>query len=359
MKMKIKILLCLLFATFLITENALGQRKGNKYRKAHQKSRKISHYKGSRLGAGKFRPYHFVGFGVNALNYYGDLAPASGAASSDISMTRPGFAFIYGYRFHPQAAARVAYNFGRLRGDDNSSAPNGESEARYNRNLSFRNNIQEFTAGIEFYLFPERSGPNRSIPINAYLFVGAGYYHHQPQGLVPDFDYQLEGPDATTKAPKAGEWVRLQPLQTEGKKYSLNEWNIPIGIGGMLKLPSNHLSIGMELGFRFTFTDYLDDVSNRYVGLDQFDETPKGRLARIMSDRATEPIAAVTGERRRGITPTQVTFPSGEQYYVNSFIGSGSEGGVRGGKGDDVYFITQVRVVYKLSQRSRSAAKFR
>ena len=59
----------------------------------------------------------------------------------------------------------------------------------------------------------------------------------------------------------------LQPLGTEGegfykgeKKYNLTQLAIPIG-GGFKYAISNNVRIGIEVGFRKLFTDYLDDVS--------------------------------------------------------------------------------------------------
>ncbi|MFB1004335.1 MAG: DUF6089 family protein, partial [Bacteroidia bacterium] len=70
-----------------------------------------------------------------------------------------------------------------------------------------------------------------------------------------------------------GEWIELQPLATEGqettefndrKRYALTQIAIPLG--GGLKFKLNHMwTLGVEYGVRFTFTDYIDDVSTTYV----------------------------------------------------------------------------------------------
>lgn len=78
------------FSLFLVAlflaDPALAQKR-SKYSSAKFRNNKISKSTGR---AGKFRPYDYLGVGLNALNYYGDLAPLSHAASTDVSFTRPG-----------------------------------------------------------------------------------------------------------------------------------------------------------------------------------------------------------------------------------------------------------------------------
>lgn len=365
MRFKLKAAFLLVLTILFLSDDAFGQRRRrNPYQKRKSKSRSVGKYRGSRVqgGATRFKPYQYVGFGVNALNYFGDLAPVNKAASTDISFTRPGFGVLYGYKFHPAMAARASFNFGILTGDDFTSDPNGEkSAARYQRNLSFRNFIKELTLGIEFYFLPNYRGASVRPPINPYIFIGVGGFHHQPQGQAPEFDYQSGNDVPLPSGLSAGEWVNLQPLGTEGQnglvdgtKYGLFQLAVPIGLGGEISLPGP-LSFGLELGYRFVFTDYLDDVSGNYVGLDRFDDP----IARIFSDRGAEPVAVSRGELREGVTTTSVDF-SGTAYNINGFVGSGVDGSKRGNPGDnDMYFVTQIRVTYIIQSRQKSTAKFR
>ena len=363
---------CLLILTilFLIPDEAYSQRRRrNSFQKRRGKSKQIGKYRSGRTrgGASRFRPYQYVGFGVNALNYFGDLAPVNKAASTDINFTRPGFGIMYGYRFHPAMATRISFNYGLLRGDDNSADPNGDanSQGRYQRNLSFRNQLKELSVGMEFYILPNNRGSNNRPPINGYIFLGITGYHHQPQGQAPAFDFQTGADAPLPSGLTAGEWVNLQPLGTEGQNlddplgllddrdYNQFQLAIPVGIGGTFN-PPGPLSFGIELGYRYLFTDYLDDVSTSYVNLDSFDDP----ISRIFSDRAAETVAVTTGELRSTNT-VPVDF-NGTQYRINSDVGSGMDGSIRGNPNDnDMYFITQIRVTYVLSPRRRSTAKFR
>ena len=67
--------------------------------------------------------------------------------------------------------------------------------------------------------------------------------------------------------------VDLQPLCTEGqgfkeypdrKPYNLKQMNIPMGLGVKFNI-SNTVKIRTEFLYRKLFTDYLDDVSDKYA----------------------------------------------------------------------------------------------
>jgi len=355
----------LLIFSFL-TLDADAQRK-SPYSKKKNKGKSISNYRGSKSagGSGRFRPYNFLEGNINALNYYGDLAPVNRAGSSDVSFTRPGFGFSYGIRFNPAVAFRASYNYGLLKGDDFTADPkNPDDSPRYYRNLSFRNNINEITAGFMFFLFPDYHSASFRTPINVYLFLGGGFFRHSPKGKVPEFDYQT---GSAERLPKAGEWVSLRDLGTEGqfldipgtpnKPYKRYEWNIPIALGGTMMIPGTPMNVSLELGYRMVFTDYLDDVSGRYVGLDQFTDP----LARIMSDRSAEPNSAFKETEGRDLSTIVANrFPDGSIYNISGYIGSGIQDSRRGNpKENDMYFMTQIKLVYILQSNSGRRPKYR
>jgi hypothetical protein len=86
------------------------------------------------------------------------------------------------------------------------------------------------------------------------------------------FGYDPEG-TRQINGVASDEWVRLQPLGTEGqettefndrRKYALTQVSIPFGAGLKYNL-WGPINVGMEMGLRKTFTDYIDDVSSTYV----------------------------------------------------------------------------------------------
>jgi hypothetical protein len=370
-----KTFIYILLGLFLMTAFSADAQRRNKYSKKKKRNKSVSNYHGGR-SHGRFKPYSYAGVNVNALNYYGDLAPTSGIASSDVSFTRPGFGFNMGSKVSPSIALRGGLNWGRIAASDNSADPDIDPDkggGRYQRNLSFRNDIYELQLGAEFYFMPNHGGANARLPFNGYFFVGGALFYHNPKGLVPDFDYQIDN-TGKTAAPKAGEWVSLRALGTEGqnidgyaaRKYSPIQVSIPIGIGVRMRIPGTPFDAGLEVGYRLTFTDYLDDVKGQYVPLDKFDDP----LARIMSDRSSERVDALTGENRTFITyqgtqqvPRQLQFGD-EYYYVDALQGGawtpeGKEKYRGNPNNNDIYIVTTLKLTYILGSKVRTHAKFR
>lgn len=354
-----------------VSLDADAQRR-NKYKQRRKTSKNISKYRGGSAGFGRFKPHLFVGANLNAANYLGDLAPVNKAASTDISFTRPGFGAFAGYRFHNRFAFRGAINWFRLSADDFSADPSSpEAINRYGRNLSFRNDIKELQIGFQGYLFPSHGSFRQRPPVNFSLFVGLAAVLHEPRGKVPEFDYQSAGIDGTNPpaAPQAGEWVKLRELGTEGQfvggpgeEYSNLIFAIPLTLGAEFRLPGTNLNAGIEAGIRYTFTDYLDDVSTGYVDLDLLDPDGTNSLARIMSDRSAER-TNFDGEAR---DLSGINFVSRNNGFTTA-NGYGATGEIRGGSADnDLYFVTQFKLTYfvgntakRRTKRGRGRAKFR
>lgn len=367
--MRLKSLLVIFLSVMMtgITYDADAQRrKKNKYKKRRKTSKNVSSYRGGPVGFGRFKPNYFVGVNANAGNYFGDLAPLAKAASTDISFTRPGFGIEGGYRFHHSIAVRAGFNWVRVYGDDFASDPSNIEDGfgRYGRNLSFRNDIKEFQLGVEIYLLPNHGGLQQRLPINAYLFVGGAVFLHEPNAKVPEFDYQTDtdpslGGDFNDEdrtfntLAQAGEWVKLRPLETEGVAYSNVEFSIPIALGAKMRIPRSNFDVGIEFGFRYLFTDYIDDVSGNYVGSDQFADP----LARILADRSAE-LISVDGSSRQvaGLGIHNQT----HGFFSASAVGGGYDGDRRGNPSDnDQIFITQIKLRYHINSNGRSRAKFR
>lgn len=307
-------------------------------------NRRIGSYRGPSSG---FRyKYSSVGFSIHALNYYGDLAPRPARASTDISFTRPGFGLSYTHRFHPRLSVVSQFMFGTLRGSDTSADPADETNGkfRYTRNLSFRNQIKELSVVGVFDLFPNHSNYSVRPPWTPYLYAGVAAFLHNPQGKAPSTD--LQG----NPLAQAGQWVNLRPLGTEGQfadlspsdanfgisRYSLVQVAIPFGVGVRFKF-MDQFDISADIGFRYTFTDYLDDVSRNYVDLTRLSSP----LAQAMSYRTNElpegqrPAATV----QSGIPGVLVVPGYGHEFRDNK----------RGSSSDrDVYMVTTIRLSYIL-----------
>ncbi|QJX47137.1 outer membrane beta-barrel protein [Hymenobacter taeanensis] len=199
----------------------------------------------------KRKQYNSVGVSLNAMNYFGDITPKPSIPSFRAGATRPNLGLSFTHRFAPRISVRAALAYGRITGDDSKAADQNDPDAkfRYNRNMNFRNDILELSAVGIFDLIENRNNYLRRPDFVPYLFGGVGVIHHNPKGT-----------DAN------GNIVALQPLRTEAQAsgYSLTQFVIPFGAGARYKL-NKSFDIGLELGFRKTFTDYLDDVSGNYA----------------------------------------------------------------------------------------------
>lgn len=210
----------------------------------------------------------------------------------EIVMTRP--AAYLGFRYYiPQSAFAATANFmyARVAGRDNLT----KDIYRENRNLNFRSPIIEFSVQMEYYFVKKRDGAKynirevvgaKKVDMDWYLFTGIGFFWFNPKGQYN------------------GNWYALQPLGTEGQNvvptrspYRRVTGCIPMGIGGKYGIDQN-ISVGFEMGYRYTFTDYLDDVSSTYVNpvlLGQPND-----IARILADPSLDQIPGQTaiGEQR-------------------------------------------------------------
>lgn len=229
-----------------------------------------------------------TGFGV--ANLMGDLGGGSNPNSKfddyfgdfDFKATRPTLNLALRYKASLQFSLRYSLSYGMLKGDDRYSGdPNREQ-----RNLHFRSFLFENSLLLEYNIIKEsnarkwsknRSKMRRGISFNWYLYAGVGGFAFNP------------------KAKYDGKWYALQPLGTEGQtygdyllstidenstveerkqvlievgnspkgKYNRVQACFPIGTGikfGLTRL----IDVGVDYGFRFTSTDYLDDVGGSY-----------------------------------------------------------------------------------------------
>jgi Domain of unknown function (DUF6089) len=190
------------------------------------------------------------------------------------------------------------------------------------RNLAFETSISELSVVGEYYLL--NLYDNR---ISPYAFAGLALYHFNP--------YAFNG--TTDK-------IFLKPLSTEGqglpgyadrKPYSLTQAAIPFG-GGVKFAINDNLHLGLEVGFRKLFTDYLDDVSTTYA--DPADLlAARGQLAVDMSYRGDDvgnPVYPAKGAGRGGPNHNDTYYFTGLHLtYRLAGTNGGRSSGFSGGGG--------------------------
>lgn len=342
-----------LFFLLIQVENGLAQFNRKSIKNGNKR---MTAFRGNKAKFGKGKVYDAIGFSLNALNYYGDLAPSPAKISTDLSFTKPGFAVSFMHRFGPRYALQAQFMFATLKGSDNESASASDLENgiyRYQRNLSFRNQIKELSVVGIFDLFENQSTYMSRAKWTPYAYIGLAVFLQDPEAIAPATDLQGNA------LPEAGEYVSLQPLGTEGQyatlsptdinsgiqPYSLVQIAIPFGLGARFRL-NDALDLSAEIGFRYTFTDYLDDVSANYVDLTKLNSP----LAQAMSYRTNELNGGnPTNPQPSGIAGVNVQAGYGSEHFDNK----------RGGKNaNDMYMVTSIRLTYIIKPNFHQA-KFR
>jgi len=212
------------------------------------------------------------GFKAGASNYLGDMGGKELPRRDfvmDMKMkhTRWDVGMFWRYRLNYWLAIRADLTYTRIEGNDNESTNPG----RRGRNLSFTNDMFSLEARAE--IFP----PFLSVSdvgyygryrtdFQTYLFAGVGALYHNPK---TEFN---------------GEKYALRKLQTEGKEYSPIVATVPMGVGFFFTFRRQH-RVGFEIQWNWTFTDYLDDVSNVYVTPGEMSGDP---MAPILANRRGE-----------------------------------------------------------------------
>lgn len=199
-----------------------------------------------------------VGAFLGGSLYSGDLSPKEfGVYFDEVS---PAGGIFGRYNVNDIFALRLGINVGKIEGT-------GDTLIGTTR-PSFRSSISELSLTGEISPF---SIGGSGLTVKPYLFGGIAAFRFNPQ---TEFD---------------GDYIDLQPLGTEGQglegypaRYSLTQISIPFG-GGLKFIINESWAIGAELGWRKTFTDHLDDISDATVNYrDIYDGN--GQLAALLSN---------------------------------------------------------------------------
>jgi hypothetical protein len=233
------------------------------------------------------------GLSAGAAHYFGDL-------NTRARINRPKLAVgaFFRKQFSNYVALRASIHFAQL---GYSDVYNKNNEYQRRRNLSFNSNIFELAVQGDFNFF-------KFVPADPYynftpyITLGIGVFSYDPYAYLNN------------------KKVFLRPLGTEGqgtaeypdrKPYNTMAICFPFGAGVKYAL-NDRMNIGFEVGYRFSMTDYLDDVSKTYVGADKFPPLPNGdpSVAQLLQDRSYE-----TGDII-GIEGRQRGFSKQKDHYV-------------------------------------------
>lgn len=216
--------------------------------------------------ASKFDRSKELGIALGTAYYLGELNPYR-HFGGDLKISA---GLIYRDNLNKRWTIRGSIIYSTLGASDSEST----DPMAINRNLSFRNTLVEGAVGVELNYFDYQISDERNA-ISPYLFLCLAMYN-----MKPEAEYN-------------GYWYELQPLGTEGQgtsagkdKYKTAGMALPFGFG--LKANIAHfMSLSLELGFRKTWSDYIDDVSTVYANPGVLAEE-NGRLALLLADKSLE-----------------------------------------------------------------------
>lgn len=259
---------------------------------------------------------------LGASNYVGeiggyDMDARPSVADMRFIFTRPCVGAFARKKVSKKWGIKLGLNWARISGADSVAIIPGRS----GRNLSFRNDIIELAFTPEYYFFqlPDfaRVGRRGRVDFRAYAYTGLSIFYSNPKARYPYND-----PNAP--------WYNLRYFRTEGqaKPYPLINPAIPVGLGMDYTFNRKH-RVGLEVGFRKTFTDYLDDISTVYA-----DSAAIGTdLGIKLANRRPE----VTGTRDQ-------TVAVGQQYFPGEKRGTA--------KTDDYYIMANLNYSFVIKGRS-------
>ncbi len=226
---------------------------------------------------GAQQTHHEIGIMGGVSNYYGDLQNKFFGGYG----YHPMGGIIYKHFMSPHVGVRLGASYTSLSAADSLS----NIPVNQQRNLSFSTHLFEVHGALELNFLPIEVLRNKATP---YLFGGISAFYFNP------FTEDDNGNKIFLRA-QSTEGQGL-PMYPDRKQYSLVNMAFPFG-GGMKFFIGKTIMLCGEIGFRYTNTDYLDDVSKSYVDLDTL-KAYKGQVAVNMAYRGRDGINPQYGHQR-------------------------------------------------------------
>lgn len=240
-----------------------------------------------------------LGYQLGGSNYWGDLAPK--VVLTETQMSSGLFARL---NLSNSFAWKNELNFHNVSGTDQNF------DFNKSRNLNFHSKITEFASVIEFNFTKYGTGVLDK-KITSYFYTGLSYFRFNPQTEINN------------------NTVDLATYQTEDVAYKTTAMAVPFGMGVKWMVNKN-IALEWQIGFRKTFTDYLDDVSTVYPDIDA--KLAKGLVAGTLTDRSIE--------SNNGTPLNQQGFRRGNPDY------------------NDWFMSTTISVCYRINSRVKCARVF-
>lgn len=240
-----------------------------------------------------------IGVTVGAAHYFGDLNTKIG-----LNRPKPTVGVFFRKQFSEYIALRLGLHYAQLGYSDVYS----KNEYQQRRNLSFNSNIWEATLQGDFNFMRFVPG-DPYLRFTPYITLGIGAFNYDPYAYLGGTKYFLR------QIGTEGQGSSIYPNR---KPYSAVAFCMPLGMGVKYSINPN-LNFSFEIAYRFTTTDYLDDVSTLYAP-DAYTQTlPDGNPTTwyLLQDRSYE-----TGDGVRiGTKGRQRGFSSQRDAYVIAEVG--------------------------------------
>ena len=163
---------------------------------------------------------HEVGVFLGGSNFIGDVGKTNYVSPNELA-----FGILYKWNKSPRHSYRFSYMQSTVSGNDLDS----EVPGRYQRGYKFKNEIKEFSMGLEFDFFDFNLHDGKK-KITPYVCLGVSYFAYDELFVV----------NGETK-----------------KDYGAGAFGIPIIVGVKSNI-ADHWVLGIEVGVRYTYTDNID-----------------------------------------------------------------------------------------------------
>lgn len=207
-----------------------------------------------------------MGGWAGIANYFGDLN-----TNTSFEYLGPGGGLIMRNNWNKRWAYKLGFNMGVVAFEDVAS----QYPFQQARNLSFRSNVLEISNEVEFN-FMRYEKERKEYSFTPYISAGIAAFYFNPTAEYEGTRYNLR--DLGTEGQK----------NPDGSSRPYSRINMAIIAGGGFKYAFHpKWQLGVEIGVRRTFTDYLDDVSTVYPAFfANGDGTSE--MAENLSDRSVE-----------------------------------------------------------------------
>jgi Domain of unknown function (DUF6089) len=247
-----------------------------------------------------------LGASVGLGHYFGDL-------NTSAAINKPKFSagVYYLKQFNGYVGMKIDGSYTFL-GYSDANSPNVVQRAR---NLSFNTDVYELSVSGYFNFFKFLPGfPEYSY--TPYVSLGVGVFSYDPYAFLGGEKYYLRS---------IGTEGQGSTQYPERKQYGGTAMSIPLSFGFKYAI-NERINWYAEVSYRFTSTDYLDDISTTYAP-DAFPADPNTGLPTVgylLQDRSNELLGTGIGTkgRQRGNSTQKdafATFRVGLSFNLQSY----------------------------------------